>query len=86
MKKIAIIFVSLALVSCLCVNVCAVGAVTTTPVESTEASTPPVGYEDGMVREADITAPITVCILAVCAITACGIIRLKKAEKDDFKL
>jgi len=85
MKKIAIIFISLLLFACFSVGVCA-DVVTTTPHESTAASTAPTGYEDGLVREADITLPITVCFIAVCAFIVYGIVKLKKAKKDGFDI
>jgi hypothetical protein len=81
MKKTAIIFLSLLLFAALPLSASA-NVVTTVPQESTAASTAE-GYEDGLVREVDITAPITACIIAVCAIIAYGVLKIRKTEKDD---
>ena len=85
MKKIAVILVSLVLTLCFSLGVCA-NVVTTSPSESTEASTAPEGYEDGLVREVDITAPITACAVIVCAAIVYGIAKLRKAKKDDVDM
>ena len=85
MKKIAIIFLSAVLFICFSVCVCA-DIVTTTPQEGTQANTAPEGYEDGLVREADISAPITACIVAVCGFIIYGAVKIKKAKKDELEI
>ena len=80
MKKIAIIFVSLALFLCLAIGAHA-AVVTTTPQESTAASTA-VGT-GGLVYEANTLLPITVCIVAVSAFIVYGIVKIKKTEKEE---
>ena len=80
MKKIAIIFVSLALFLCLAIGAHA-AVVTTTPQESTAASTA-VGT-GGLVYEANTSLPITVCIVAVSAFIVYGIVKIKKSEKEE---
>ena len=85
MKKIAIIFISVLLFVCLPISACA-DVVTTTPQEGTAATTAPTGYDDGIVREVDISVPITACFLAVCAFIVYGIIKLKKVKKDGFDI
>lgn len=54
---------------------------TTAAQESTSAATRE-GYEDGMVRGQDISAPIAVCFITVCACIIYGISLLRK-HKDD---
>jgi hypothetical protein len=81
MKKTAIIFISALLLLCFSLSSFA-DVVTTAPQESTQASTAPQGYEDGLVREADISAPITVCILAVSVFIVYGIVKIKKANGE----
>lgn len=85
MKKIAIVIISLFLLGCFSVGVWA-DVVTTSPQESTVESTVPEGYEEGLVRYVDITAPIAICFVLVCAFSIYGIIKLKKAKKDEFKI
>ena len=80
MKKTAIIFVSLLLLLCMSVSVSA-AAVTTTPQESTADGTEDV-YGDGMIYESDTVLPLAVCLLAVLAFIAYGVIKLKKTSKD----
>lgn len=85
MKKTAIIFLSVLLFVGLSLSVCA-DVVTTSPMESTAATSAQAGYEDGLVREADISAPITACIVAVSAFIVYGIVKIKKAKKDGFDI
>ena len=80
MKKIAIVLLSLLLAACFSVNACA-AVVTTSPKETTSASTAP-SMGDGLVYESDITLPITVCIIAICAICVFGIVKIRQAGKD----
>ena len=80
MKKTAIIFLSLLLFAALPLSAGA-NVVTTVPQESTAASTN-AGHEPGLVREVDISAPITACIIAVCALIAYGALKIRKAAKD----
>ena len=80
MKKTAIIFVSLLLLLCLTVGVHA-AAVTTTPQGGTTASTESA-VSDGMIYESDTVLPLAVCLLAVLAFIAYGVIKLKKTSKD----
>ena len=82
MKKVAIILFSLLFFACFSIGVCA-DFVTTSPNETSAAASAAVG--GGFVYESDITLPITICIIAVCAICVFGIIKLKQAGKDDAK-
>ena len=80
MKKTAIIFVSLALVLCLTVGAHA-AVVTTTPQESTAEST--AQSTGGTVYEPDTALPLALCIVAVSAFIVYGIVKIKKAEKEE---
>ena len=82
MKKILIMVLSLFLVFCLSTGVFA-AVVTTTPQESTSKTASQGGYEDGLIHEADITLPITACFIAVGAVIAYGVVKIKKSGKDD---
>ena len=84
MKKIAILTFSLFLV--LAFSFCTFAGVATTAPEEGESTSVPVGYEDGLVREVDLTVPITACLIAVCGFIVYGIVKIKKTPKDDLKL
>ncbi|MBQ9747093.1 MAG: hypothetical protein IJW21_09775 [Clostridia bacterium] len=85
MKKILIFFLCALLFWGFAFSVCA-EEVTTTPQESTGQSVVPDGYEDGMVREVDISGPVAACLIAVSAFIVYGIVKLKKTKTDGPEL
>jgi preprotein translocase subunit SecG len=80
MKKFTALLLAVLVLAMLFAQIALAAAVTAEAVQSTSATRD--GYEDGMVRGWDISAPIVICFIIVCACIIYGISLLRKHKND----